>query len=240
MPTDRPVPPEARNRRSSRRTSRTPAATRWNAMEAPVTPPPMTLLGHAREVAALEDRHDVRARAREARHLEHDCITEAQVAPRNDGRPVEPLDGDVLADGAGHDRVSLGSKLVDRLHGVEAYGTLRTSVVLPVAVCVALEPQRGDPCRRYRRLRDAARRDADLYDSSVHPRPPWRASARAPRLYASAATRGRARGASCRPGSPHVRVSSADARVPGTGGWPRPGHGRGAVSRRAATPSGFR
>src|SRR5258705_141155 len=161
MPTDRPVPPEARKRRSSRRTSRTPAPTRRNARRGPRTPPP--------------------PRPTPARR------------PTWRGRPVEPVEGAVLADGAGHDGVSLGTKLVDRLHGVEAHGTLRSSVVLAVAVCVALEPERGDPCRRHRRLRDAARRDADLYDSSVHPRPPWRASARAPRLYASAATRHRAR-----------------------------------------------
>ena len=134
----------------------------------------------------------------------------------------------------------LAAVIIQSTVSTHALRALSVSPPASVAVCVALEPQRGDPCRRHRRLRDAARRDADLNDSSVHPQPPWRASVRAPRLYASAATRGRARGASCRPGSPHVCVSSADARVLGTGGWLRPGRGRGAVARRAATPSGFR
>src|SRR5262249_55789010 len=97
------------------------------------------------------------------------------MASRSDGRPIQPLDGDVLADGAGYDGVSLGTELVNRLNGVEADGPLRSAVVPQVAMCVALEPQGGHPCRGYRRLWDAARRDADLYDSPVHSRPPWRA-----------------------------------------------------------------
>src|SRR5439155_2109562 len=48
MPTERPVPPAARNRRSSTRTSRTPSDVRWKAMAAPVTPPPMTMTSAAR------------------------------------------------------------------------------------------------------------------------------------------------------------------------------------------------
>src|SRR4030095_7468627 len=117
--------------------------------------------------------------------------TEAQMASRRDGRPFQPLDGDVLAEGAGYDRVSLGTELVDRLHGVEADGPLRSAVVLHVAVGVALEAQGGHPCRGDRRLRDAARRDADLYDSSVHSRPPWRARGRVLRLSASGPARRR-------------------------------------------------
>src|SRR5262245_19956775 len=132
----------------------------------------MALLGHAREVAALEDRHDVRARAGEARDLKDDRLSEEQMASWSDGRPFQPLDGDVFADGTGYDRMSLGTELVDRLHGVEADGALRSAVVPHVAVCVALEPQCRHPRRGHRRLRDTARRDADLYDSAVHSRPP--------------------------------------------------------------------
>src|SRR5262245_12899222 len=40
-PTERPVPPEARNRRSRTTTFRTPRSARWKAIEQPVTPPPM-------------------------------------------------------------------------------------------------------------------------------------------------------------------------------------------------------
>src|SRR5262245_20022029 len=107
------------------------------------------------------------------------------MAPRSDGRPFQPVDGDILADGAGYDRVSLGAELVDDLHGEEADGPLRSAVVLHVAVSVALEPQGGDQRRGHRYLRQAARRDADLYDSSVHVRPPSRAKACVLRLYAS-------------------------------------------------------
>src|SRR5213083_1924787 len=41
MPTECPVPPAARKRRSSTSTLPTPSPVRWKASEAPVTPPPM-------------------------------------------------------------------------------------------------------------------------------------------------------------------------------------------------------
>src|SRR4029453_17629410 len=112
----------------------------------------MKFRGDAPVVAALEDRHDVRARAREARDLKDDGVTETQVTSRNDGPPPEPLGGAFLADGAGHDRVSLGTQLVDRLHGIEADGALGAAVVVHVAVRIALEPERGYPRRGHRRL----------------------------------------------------------------------------------------
>src|SRR5438093_5112778 len=40
IPTERPVPPAARKRRSSTRTSRTPRSARWKAIAHPITPPP--------------------------------------------------------------------------------------------------------------------------------------------------------------------------------------------------------
>jgi len=73
-------------------------------------------------------------------------------------------------------------KLVDRLYGVEAHRTLRSSVVAPVAVCVALEPQRGDPCRRTAVFGTPAGETLICTIRSVHPRPPWRASARGPSI----------------------------------------------------------
>src|SRR5262249_49341527 len=112
------------------------------------------------------------------------------MASGRDGRPFQPLDGDVLADGAGYDCVSLGTELVDRLHGVEADGPLRSAVVLHVAVCVALQPQGGHACCGHRHLRDTSRRDADLHDSPAHSRAAWRARARVLRLYASGPARG--------------------------------------------------
>src|SRR6266511_2086410 len=133
----------------------------------------MALLGHAGVVAVLEGSRDVRARARVARYLEEHRLAEEHVAPRGDRRPVQPLDCEVLADGAGHDLVPLGLKAADRLHRIEAHGLLRTPVVLRVAVRVALESQGRDARLRHRRLRDAAARDADLDDSAAHRSPPF-------------------------------------------------------------------
>src|SRR5712691_8189312 len=123
----------------------------------------------------------VTSRRRSPRH----ALAQERVAARDDGGPVDPFDRDVLADGAGHDRVPFGLEAADRLHRVE--GALGAPVILRVAVRVALQPEGGDARRRRRRLWDAATRDADPHDSAAHrstsvPRPRSLA-----RLYASVA-----------------------------------------------------
>src|SRR5262245_51372787 len=90
------------------------------------------------------------------------------MAPGHDGRPVQTLDRDVLADGAGHDRAPLGLQAGDRLHSVEAHRALRAAVVLPVSLRVAVEALGGDARLGHRLLRNTAVGDADLHDSSAH------------------------------------------------------------------------
>jgi len=134
----------------------------------------MALLRDPRVVAIREGARDIDAWARVARHLQENGFTELQVAPGNDCRPVQILDGDVLADGAGHDRVPLGLEARDCFHRIQAYGTLGASVVLGVTVGIAFESQGGHARHGDRGLRDTAARDADLDDPSVHGQPPFR------------------------------------------------------------------
>src|SRR5881396_2115369 len=63
IPTERPVPPAARNRRSSTSTRPRPSPVRWKASEAPVTPPPMTTTSAVRVMPACCGRslRDLRA-----------------------------------------------------------------------------------------------------------------------------------------------------------------------------------
>src|SRR5712692_4659159 len=81
----------------------------------------------------------VTSRRRSPRH----ALAQEHVAARDDGGPVDPFDRDVLADGAGHDRVPFGLEAADRLHRVEAHGALGAPVVLRVAVRVTLQPEGG-------------------------------------------------------------------------------------------------
>src|SRR5919106_4218882 len=103
MPTLRPVPPEARKRRSRSTTRRTPSPASWNAIETPVTPPP-TMTTSAVPVIA-------RAGAGSARHAEGgglplrivgrvEAVSDAPQHLAGGRFPPEPA-GDLVASGVG-------------------------------------------------------------------------------------------------------------------------------------------
>src|SRR5947208_8507562 len=125
MPTERPVPPAARNRRSSTRTSRTPSDVRWKAMAAPVTPPPMTMTSAARLTpASVRQRRAARSDPSQA-HLQADGALP---------RPIvrEPGGGEVLqgpADGL-EERDLLGPR-APRADPADQLGQLGDDMLAP-------------------------------------------------------------------------------------------------------------
>src|SRR5690349_14096163 len=103
----------------------------------------MGLLRDAGVVAAAEARRDVEAGARVPRHLDQDAVAKLETRAGNEPLPVEALHGEILADEAGRDGVSLALERLDVLEGKETQRALGTAVVSPVALRVALEAELG-------------------------------------------------------------------------------------------------
>src|SRR3989304_4027051 len=121
MPTERPVPPEARKRRSSTTTFRTPRSARWKAMEQPVTPPPMMTTSALRGTLMLEAPRSARGRWRGRDRRP------AARGRRPRGR--SPRTCDALGpdrgrarDGAGHQEEDVPAVEGESLAGQEAHG----------------------------------------------------------------------------------------------------------------------
>src|SRR5438309_2024904 len=111
--------------------ARTPSA-RWRATEASSVarmegataerePARMELLRDAAVAAVREERCQIEAGARVLRDLQQYALAQEEMDVGDDGGPVEALGRHVLAEGAGRDRVALGSEVVDRLEGKQAH-----------------------------------------------------------------------------------------------------------------------
>src|SRR5262245_66386452 len=96
----------------------------------------MPLLRHQRIVTIAKCRPDVEARSRVARDLEQHLVAEPQPRSRLHRRPVQPFNGDVLAERARNERMTLGLKLTDGLHREQTYRPVGTTVVLLISVAI--------------------------------------------------------------------------------------------------------
>src|ERR1700687_500502 len=100
----------------------------------------MTLFGDPGGIAVRERRPGVEAGGRVGRDLEHELLPEPELDAGGDARPLEALDGDVLAEGAGTDRVPLGLERLNLFEREQTDRAVRSAVVLEIALSVALDP----------------------------------------------------------------------------------------------------
>src|SRR6185295_3358520 len=120
------------------------------------------------EIAPREAAADVLARDGLGSDLDQ-RLADLEAHPRPNRAPLQSLDGEILADGAGPGGVAFLCERVQPLQRVEAYRPRGTAVEAEVPVLVALhafaeEPGGGDAV-----LGDAAFRvDVDLVDAGGH------------------------------------------------------------------------
>src|SRR5207244_9767083 len=130
-------------------------------------PARMELLRDAAVAAVREERCQIEAGARVLRDLQQYALAQEEMDVGDDGGPVEALGRHVLAEGAGRDRVALGSEVVDRLEGKQAHRAVGTAVMLEVALRVALEAEPRHLRFGHGALGHPARRDAELDDRAL-------------------------------------------------------------------------
>src|SRR5262249_3399406 len=98
-------------------------------------------------------------------HLDQHAVAQLETRAGDEPCPVEALHGEILADGAGSDGVSLAPERLDVLEGEEAERPLGAAVIPPVALRVTREPELGDGGPRHGMLGHASvGRHVDLRD----------------------------------------------------------------------------
>src|SRR5712691_1840824 len=165
-PRDFAISGEAGGQQAHRVTGRDVAGDEHARIDA--APTRMPLLRHPRGVAVRERGPNVDAGRRVARHLEQHLPTQLEPAAGDDVVPLEAFDGEIFAERAGDEWMSLGLKGVDPLQREQADGAVGTTVMLEVAMRVALEARACDLGRGHRVLRHSTGRDTDLNDSTRH------------------------------------------------------------------------
>src|SRR5437868_4743130 len=94
--------------------------------------------------------------------------SEMQADAGYEQRPIDSVDGHVLAGSAGRNRMSFSAKRIDPIHRVEAQRPIGTTVVLPVALHVADNPERSHVGLLDGTFRHAAAGDVDRDDAPGH------------------------------------------------------------------------
>ena len=128
-------------------------------------------MGQDRDPAGLavaECALDDVAWARRARQLQDEPVADREPRPDRQPRQLDASRREVLADRARLDRMAVGLDPLDRLDAEQRHRPVRPAVDEPVAVGVAVEAQRSDPCLLDGQLRNAAGRDVHLEHATVH------------------------------------------------------------------------
>jgi hypothetical protein len=95
------------------------------------------------------------------------AIPDLQPVPWAKRVQLDPLEGQVLAEGTGKDVVSFAHEASNRLHGVETDCLVDTTVArLRFDVTIISEAPAPDPLLGHRQLGNSARRDVDADDAT--------------------------------------------------------------------------